>query len=863
MRFVFLFLCIVIFLFSCTTSKKTEKQHVLLDTLSVSANNNPMNIYRATTIRTWDITHTLVKLSFNMQQKIAYGRVWIDAHPYNKSMDSIELDAKSMRIDSVGCINENGYFSLPFTYNEDKLVIHGYKRYSNKDTIHLFIQYVAMPYAAPINGSNAIVEDRGLYFINSKNIIPKKPVQIWTQGETESNSHWLPTIDKPNERFTFQIELTVPDSFKTLSNGYLLSSIKNGNGERIDSWVMDKPIQPYALMFAIGKYDIVKEYWHGKEISYYSEPDYTPYVKLMFQHTTKMLDYFSEITGVPYPWNKYSQVVVRDYVSGAMENTSASLFGEFMNQDNREVADDNYEDVVAHELFHQWFGDYVTAESWSNITLSESFADYSEYLWRKYQYGNEYADELLLSSLTSYLIQSQRNDPALVRYYYADREDVFDRISYQKGGQILHYLHTLIGDSAFRKAMSIYLSKNAYQNTEAAQWRQAIEEATGEDWNWFFNEWYYKGGHPVIDISYSADEKKGMLKVNIKQLQTDNALYTLPLKTAIVYGDDVTIVDWNIKQKNETYFYPYKYGKKPVVIADIYHSIPGEMIDHKSIGDWYTTYHQSNNYIDKVHALYAAIKIPDNTIAITIINDGLNDQYYSFRVKTLQLLQQMQLIKWQNRWKSQVAYMAANDGNNKVRSAAFNVLASWKIASSKHDMLAAIFDSSYSVAGAALSALYTIDKDTAYSICHDLIETEPEGNLQLIIWTILGDIAQSKDTGYFIQKQYEVSIGEKELFMANTMAFLKNNKDTNAFKCILSVATDAIKREEMKSVRLKMGKMLILMQLFYYEQAKRGDSMVLYKRELIKKSVENIVAEEKDVYNLTKYKQYLENNTDN
>jgi aminopeptidase N len=413
MRFVFLFLCGVFFLFSCSTSKKTVKQHVLLDTLSVSANNNPMNIYRATTTRTWDITQTLVKLSFNMEQKTALGRVWIDAHPYNKSMDSIELDAKSMRIDSVGCINENGYFSLPYTYNDDKLVIHGYKLYSKRDTIHLYIQYVAMPYAASISGSNAIVEDRGLYFINSNNSIPKKPVQIWTQGETESNSHWLPTIDKPNERFTFQIELTVPDSFKTLSNGYLLSSIKYGNGKRIDSWVMDKPIQPYALMFTVGKYDIVKEYWHGKEISYYSESDYTPFVKLMFQHTTDILDYFSDITGVPYPWNKYSQVVVRDYVSGAMENTSASLFGEFMNQDNREVADDNNEDVVAHELFHQWFGDYVTAESWSNITLSESFADYSEYLWRKHQYGKEYADELLLGSLTSYLNQSQKNDPAL------------------------------------------------------------------------------------------------------------------------------------------------------------------------------------------------------------------------------------------------------------------------------------------------------------------------------------------------------------------------------------------------------------------------------------------------------------------
>jgi aminopeptidase N len=183
-----------------------------------------------------------------------------------------------------------------------------------------------MPYASETGGSAAITDDRGLYFINTDDKIEGKPAQIWTQGETESNSHWLPTIDKPNMRTTIQLELTVPNIYKTLGNGALVSSMDKGD-KRTDIWRMDKPIQVYAIMFAIGDFAIAKDKWKGREVNYYVEPAYAPYARKMFQYTPEMIEFFSNVTGVEYPWNKYSQVVVRDYVSGAMENTSASLFG--------------------------------------------------------------------------------------------------------------------------------------------------------------------------------------------------------------------------------------------------------------------------------------------------------------------------------------------------------------------------------------------------------------------------------------------------------------------------------------------------------------------------------------------------------
>src|ERR1700761_7818012 len=157
----------------------------------------------------------------------------------------------------------------------------------------------------------------------------------------------------------------------------------------------------------------------------------------IFRHTPEMIEFFSQITGVSYPWNKYDQVIVRDYVSGAMENTTASLFGEFMNQNAREIADRSNEDVVSHELFHMWFGDYVTCESWTNITVNESFANYGEQLWRAHKYGKAAGDELAYNDLQGYISSAQLNDPQLVRFYYDSREDVFDAISYNKGGAIL------------------------------------------------------------------------------------------------------------------------------------------------------------------------------------------------------------------------------------------------------------------------------------------------------------------------------------------------------------------------------------------------------------------------------------------
>lgn len=481
-----LFSCLLLSQASVSLGQQSDSvEHVDLDTIKVSVPAGAVP-YQPSATRVWNILHTRVALSFDRKERTAAAREWLRLTPYFYSTDTVRLDAKGMKIDSVCMVVGKTLKAVPFTYTNDVLLVRPGKEYSRKDTLNLYLRYTSMPYARKSEGSAAITDDKGLYFINTDGREPAKEAHIWTQGETESNSHWMVTIDKPNTRFTTEIELTVPDSLTTLSNGAMVKQTKLPGGMRTDVWRMDKPIQAYAVMFAIGHYAVAKDSWNGKEVNYYVEPAYAPYAKHMFKNTPEMIGYFSRRTGVPFPWNKYSQVVVRDYVSGAMENTSASLFGEFMNLTDREMEDKSNEDIVSHELFHQWFGDYVTAESWSNLTVNESFANYGEQLWRYGKYGAVQGDILAWDDLRKYLMSTMGKDPQLVRFQYDDKEEMFDAISYNKGGAILHYLNTLIGDEAFDRAMNLYLTRNALSSGEAHQWRLAVEEATGQDWNWFF-----------------------------------------------------------------------------------------------------------------------------------------------------------------------------------------------------------------------------------------------------------------------------------------------------------------------------------------------------------------------------------------
>jgi aminopeptidase N len=429
------------------------------------------------------------------------------------------------------------------------------KKYNHNDTLLITIQYTAKPDEKEKGGSAAIKDDKGLYFINTSMKESYKPTQIWTQGETESNSCWFPTIDNPNEKFTSTLSVSVNKEMTILSNGEKTSSVIEGN-TKTEKWENKLPMPAYLTMMAIGEFDIIVDSLNGKEVSYYLEKQYAPYARNIFKHTPEMIAFFGEKLGFQYPWNKYVQVVVRDYVSGAMENTSATLHGDFVQKNNRQLIDASNDDIIAHELFHQWFGDLVTCKTWSHLVLNEGFATLGEQIWIEHKYGKEEALKKSYNRIQRYINYTNKNsDDAIVNSNYNSQEDMFNVLTYQKGASVLNLLKNEIGEDAFFLGLKNYLTTYQFSNTEIDDLKKEFEKVIGRELNLFFNQWFLRGGHPILDIRYVYNDSSKLAQVIVEQVQKNEVgLFNFPLEFKIKQGNKTQSFVFQIEKKKEIFF---------------------------------------------------------------------------------------------------------------------------------------------------------------------------------------------------------------------------------------------------------------------------------------------------------------------
>ncbi len=607
-------LAIVLVLASCGTTKEVvyeapfDYEEELLDTLTVSApvyvegeeDDFVLPLYNPEATRYYDLLHTKLEVAFDWEKQHLLGKAYLDLEPLFYPINQVVLDAKQFIIHEIK-LGKSG-MSLMHNYDGQQLTVILDKFYKKGQKINLYIDYTAQPNEGPIGGSAAITSDKGLFFINPMNEVLDKPRQIWTQGETENNSKWFPTFDKSNERCTQEIYITVEEGLETLSNGELVSSRKNGNGTKTDYWKMDKPHAPYLFMMMIGDFARVKDSWNGKLLEYMVDPPYEEHAKEIFNHTGEMLTFFSDLLDYPYPWNKYSQVIAEDYVSGAMENTTGVIFGDFVQKTKRELIDNENDQIVAHEIFHHWFGDLVTCESWANLTLNEGFANYSEYLWYEHKYGKDAADAIRLSEMEGYFYMAQQSGThPLIHYGYADKEDMFDAHSYNKGGLVLHMLRQIVGDEAFFASLSKYLKDNEFTAVETAELRMAFEDTTGQDLNWFFDQWYFDQGHPIIDVSY--DYVDGKVKIYTSQIQdADNhrPIFILPLEAAIYdQNGNISYHSVVIDARKDTITIS-GIGERPLVtVLDGKSTLLGEVREDRDSTELFALLQYSPNHFDK------------------------------------------------------------------------------------------------------------------------------------------------------------------------------------------------------------------------------------------------------------------------
>jgi aminopeptidase N len=690
--------------------------------------------YREVATKTNNLKHTKLVASFNYQQSQMNGEVWLKFQPHFYPTKTLVLDAKAMDIQEVALMKGTAKIKLAYTYDSLQLHIDLDKTYTAKESYTIYIKYIARPNEYKGLGSAAIRDAKGMYFINPLGTDKDKPTQIWTQGETEASSVWIPTIDQTNQKTTQEFYLRVPSKYVSLSNGLLVKQTDLKNGFREDVWKMDLPHSPYLFFIGIGDYAVVKDSYKGKEVSYYIERAYEKEARKIYGNTPKMIAFFENKLGVAYPWSKYAQISGRDYVSGAMENTTATLHSDAVQQDARELIDgNNWESTIAHELFHQWFGDLVTAESWSNITVNESFADYSQTLWFEHSQGKDAGAFENFTGLRNYLSSPSDAEKNLVRFFYQNKEDVFDLVSYQKGGRILNMLRHLVGDDAFFASLNKYLTDNQFSSGSAIKLKLAFEAVTGKDLNWFFNQWYFGSGHPYVRIQqkYMADQQKVL--VTIQQTQTQNKIFTLPVGIDVfVNGNRNHYEVWS-KNKVDSFYFPAAVAPDNVNV-DNDKVLLWAKDESKPIEQYAYQFKHARNFMDRFEAANEAGANLKNPAAKAIIEAAIKDSFYVIRSIALNSYNPSAIDATME---AQILELAGKDKVSTVREDAINVLSKINKPSFTPFYEKWVYDSSYTVAGAALAALEIVDSTKSIAIAKTFSKEPLKKRLNTVVTTIL------------------------------------------------------------------------------------------------------------------------------
>jgi aminopeptidase N len=733
-------------------------------------------VYRESEPITNDILHTRLKIRFNYEKAQANGTAWLTLQPHFYATSQAEIDAQGMEIHKVALVKGNALAPLKYSYDNAVLTVRLDKEYQSSEKYTICIDYTAKPNELRTKDGRPVLS-KGLHFINPTGKEEGKPTQVWTHGEPEATSAWCPTIDKPNQRSTQEMYITVPQRYVTLSNGILVQSTNNADKTRTDYWKMDIPHAPYLFFVGAGEYAIVKDSYKGKEVSYYVEKPYAATAKRIFGNTPEMMAYFSRITGLPFPWQKYSQIAVRDFLSGGMENTTAVVYRDNIQQTARELADGNrFENLIAHELFHQWFGNYVTAESWSNLALNESFATYAEMLWQEYKYGKDKADELNYNGLLNY-VYGRNEKKELIRFYYDDKEDLFDGITYNKGARILHMLRTYVGDSAFFKSLNLFLVQHKLRAAEVHGLRLAFEEVTGKDLNWFFNQWFLGAGHPKTEISYAYNDTLKQLAITVKQVQGGSA-FRLPLVTDVYAGGKKTRHTLQLTQKEQVFTLAVA-SRPELVNVDADKTLVWMKKDNRDLASFIYQYKYAGNYVDRREAIDACADMPNDPRAVELFKTALNDKFDGIVFHTLMVLDDRNAALTQA-VEPRLAELAKSSKAPNVRRRAIQLLANFNKPDYVSIYRAAANDSSYEVSGEALEALMKFDAPEATCLARLYSKQTLKGRLSDVVTGILMRTGSDEDFEFLAGNYDKMPISQQKMNMLPAFADCLTKVDNTA-----------------------------------------------------------------------------------
>ena len=606
------------------------------------------------------------------------------------TMDAVDLNIKSVLVESI---------SQNFDYDGEQIQIH-LQQPATTEAIKVEIAYsVDHP-------------QRGLYFISPDEHYPDKPTQVWTQGEDEDSRFWFPCFDYPGQLATSEIRVKVPTGFKAISNGELVKTEEVDNSV-IYHWSQQQVHPTYLMTLAVGDFAKIKDEWRGKPVTYYVEKGREEDAKRSMGKTPRMVEFLSNKYGYDYPYPKYAQVCVDDFIFGGMENTSTTLLTDRCLLDERAATDNmRTESLVLHELAHQWFGDLVVIKHWSHAWIKEGMASYAEVFWTEEEYGKDDAAYYLLNEARTYISEdSTRYRRPIVTNIYREAIELYDRHLYEKGACVYHMIRAILGDELFDKAIQTFVRDNAHNTVETVDLLRAIDKATGYNLMFLFDQYVFRGGHPDYQVAYAwdGDSKLAKLTVTQKQAKKDSEskeLFELKIPVAFGYISQSSQPEFktftlNIHQAEQSFYFPLE--KKPDFISfDVSNNFLKTVTLQYPVAELKKQLKYDPDPISRIYAADALAKKGGLEVVKALAKSLTEDPFWGVRIEVAKKLGKIKLNQ-----ASEALEAGLQDEDARVRRAVIDALSNFKTAAS-YDTIANCLnqgDPSYYTEAAAARSL--------------------------------------------------------------------------------------------------------------------------------------------------------------
>jgi len=673
--------------------------------------------------RNYDQRNIKLDLRFDWEREQAIGTATITFAPLVKDLRRVEFDAAYMTISSATL---RGGEPLQFAYdgNREKLTIALNRAYQPAEELTVVVSYHTNQ--PPLEKRSAL-GGGGLNFIKPRPNDPTRPKQIWSQGEAEFNHFWFPCFDHPSDFVTTELVATVEQPLSVISNGKLVEVKENADGTRTFDWKIDQPHATYLTSIIVGDFVPVTAEYAGIPIMTNVYRNELLEGKITAARLPQMVRFFSEKTGVKYPYDKYAQTMVRDF-GGGMENISATTQTDNMIHDARSELDATSDGLQSHELAHQWFGDLVTARHWSDLWLNEGFAVYFQALWDEHSLGRD--DFLYLDVKANkeayYQTWARGQRRPIVTRNYTNPDAVFDTYAYPRAGAVLHMLRTILGDDAWWRSINHYLTKHAHQPVETEQFRIAIEETTGQPLDWFFDQWLYKMGHPIFRVTQDYDPARKTLKLKVIQEQRPDpdsqypqvSYFQTPVDIELATASGTRIERLQIEAKEEQTFTLTVDSEPLLVNFDYGDALIKELIFNKTTGQLLYQVANDKDVLGRIWALQQlATRVNDTktsssdrqSIVKAIADAATTDQFWGMRLEAVTSLSGGKGAK-------EALLTATKDKNARVRARAVGVLSQIKDPDLAIVYQELLNDPSYAVIRAAAVAFGETKNPSVYNI---------------------------------------------------------------------------------------------------------------------------------------------------